>query len=215
MSRSCRPRGQPPSYSAAANYSDHAQEMRAKVDRKRRARCSPGAAGVGAGQRQEVSAPTGRAADWEVELAWSSAGGVPGRCGRSRTVIGRYTGARPVPLRDSPAATDTPFLPDWLAMKSTRADMPLGPGDRAGRLRTRSDDLDMSLSVPRRAAAGVEHQEHIFPSSSRFAYLSRIVALKPGDLVLTGNAAGSERTRTISCHRMSRGGEKKVEGWGA
>ncbi|MDX6356915.1 MAG: hypothetical protein QOF98_3818 [Streptomyces sp.] len=184
----------PTVYCAAANYQDHAQEMRAKVDRKAESPLfflvPPASL---AGHRQEVVRPEGvERLDWEVELAV-----VIGReayqvnAADAETVIAGYTVANDLSLRDFARRDDTPFFPDWLAMKSYTGCMPLGPAIVPAAFVPDPMNLDLSLSVNGEQRQGSNTKNMIFSIAEQIAYLSRIVALQPGDLVLTGTPAGT------------------------
>src|SRR5882757_5352671 len=184
----------PTVYCAAANYQDHAQEMRAKVDRKAESPLfflvPPASL---AGHRQEVVRPAGaEQLDWEVELAV-----VIGReahqvsAADAETVIAGYTVANDLSLRDYARRDDTPFFPDWLAMKSYTGCKPLGPAIVPAAFVPDPMNLDLSLSVNGEQRQGSNTKNMIFSIAEQIAYLSRIVALQPGDLVLTGTPAGT------------------------
>lgn len=184
----------PTVYCAAANYHDHAQEMRAKVDRKAESPLfflvPPASL---AGHRDEVVRPDGvERLDWEVEL-----GVVIGReayqvsAADAATVIAGYTVANDLSLRDFARRDDTPFFPDWLAMKSYTGCMPLGPAIVPAAFVPVPMNLDLSLSVNGEQRQGSNTKNMIFSIAEQIEYLSRIVALQPGDIILTGTPAGT------------------------
>jgi 2-keto-4-pentenoate hydratase/2-oxohepta-3-ene-1,7-dioic acid hydratase in catechol pathway len=186
----------PTVYCAAANYHDHAQEMRAAVGPKATSPMfflvPPASL---AGHRQTVVRPDGcERLDWEVELAV-----IIGReayqvsAADAGTVIAGYTVANDLSLRDFARRDDYPFFPDWLPMKSYTGSMPLGPAIVPAGFVPDPMNLDLALSVNGEQRQASNTKNMIFSVAEQIEYLSRIVALQPGDIILTGTPAGTGR----------------------
>jgi 2-keto-4-pentenoate hydratase/2-oxohepta-3-ene-1,7-dioic acid hydratase in catechol pathway len=186
----------PTVYCAAANYHDHAKEMRSTADTVPAAPMfflvPPASL---AGHREPVVRPDGvQQFDWEVELAV-----VIGRRASSvsaadaSTVIAGYTVANDLSLRDFARREDFPFFPDWLAMKSYTGCMPLGPAIVPAESVPDPMDLHLGLTVNGVQRQASNTKNMIFSIAEQIEYLSRIVTLQPGDVILTGTPAGTGR----------------------
>lgn len=128
--------------------------------------------------------------DWEGELAI-----VIGRTGRNiqraeaTSFIAGYTVANDVSMRSFQFRTS-----EWLQGKAWEASTPLGPVivtpdefDPRARLRTWvGEDIVQSATV----------DDLLFSSEELVEYISRIVTLKPGDVILTGTPGGVGIART-------------------
>ena len=187
----------PTVYCAAANYWDHAQEMRAGADGEEPQGpmffAVPSA--TLAGHRGEIVRPAGcERLDWEVELAV-----VIGReakevsAAEADSVIAGYSVANDVSLRDFARRTDYPFFPDWLRSKSYTGSLPLGPAVVPASSVPDPMHLNLSLTVngEQRQASSTENM--IFSIAQQIEYLSHMVPLRPGDVILTGTPAGTGR----------------------
>lgn len=185
----------PPSiYCAAANYSDHAQEMRGPgvaVGRSPMFFMAPAASL--AGHRQGVIRPTGcERLDWEVELAV-----IIGRDAKdvaaadAGSVIAGYSVANDVSLRDFARRDDYPFFPDWLRSKCYAGCLPLGPAVIPASFVPDPMELDLSLTVNGEQRQASSTKNMIFPIAEQIEYLTRIVPLRSGDIILTGTPAGT------------------------
>jgi 2-keto-4-pentenoate hydratase/2-oxohepta-3-ene-1,7-dioic acid hydratase in catechol pathway len=186
----------PTVYCAAANYHDHAQEMRSTADAVPSAPMfflvPPASL---AGHRAPVVRPDGvERLDWEVELAV-----VIGReaarvsAAEADGVIAGYAVANDLSLRDLARRDDFPFFPDWLAMKSHTGCTPLGPAIVPAECVPDPMNLRLGLTVNGEQRQASNTKNMIFSIAEQIEYLSRIVPLQPGDVVLTGTPAGTGR----------------------
>jgi 2-keto-4-pentenoate hydratase/2-oxohepta-3-ene-1,7-dioic acid hydratase in catechol pathway len=185
----------PTIYCTAANYHDHIREMRSTAGGGRASAplyfLAPPASL--AGHRGETVRPAGcERFDWEVELAV-----IIGRdashvaAADAHEVIAGYTVADDLSLRDFARREDTPFFPDWLAMKGHAGCMPLGPAIVPAGYVPDPMNLELTLSVNgvQRQASNTENM--IFSIAEQIEYLSGIVPVRAGDVILTGTPAGT------------------------
>jgi 2-keto-4-pentenoate hydratase/2-oxohepta-3-ene-1,7-dioic acid hydratase in catechol pathway len=184
----------PTVYCAAANYHDHLREMRGDDARAGQSPmyfvAPPASLG---GHRQEVVRPAGcERLDWEVELAV-----VIGRDAKdvaaadADRVIAGYSVANDVSLRDFARRADYPFFPDWLRSKSYAGCLPLGPAVVPASLVPDPMNLALSLTVNGARRQASSSKNMIFSIAEQIEYLSHIVPLRPGDVILTGTPAGT------------------------
>ncbi|HWG25574.1 fumarylacetoacetate hydrolase family protein [Actinospica sp.] len=187
----------PTVYCAAANYRDHVKEMRSTADAVPTAPMfflvPPASL---AGHREPVVRPDGvQQLDWEVELAV-----VIGREASSVSaadadaVIAGYTVANDLSVRDFARRSDYPFFPDWFSMKSYTGCMPLGPAIVPADSVPDPMDLYLGLTVNGEKRQASNTRNMIFSIAEQIEYLSRIVTLQPGDVILTGTPAGTGRS---------------------
>ncbi len=136
--------------------------------------------------------PAATSWDWEAELAL-----VVGRTARrvdtaeAAAAIAGYTVANDVSARDWQRRTS-----QWLLGKTFERTTPLGPWLVVGRELDPRDGLTVSCSVN-----GVEKQrastkDLVFAADDLVAYLSTVVTLNPGDVVLTGTPGGVGSARS-------------------
>ena len=144
--------------------------------------------------------------DWEVELAV-----VIGRTARNVTVesaldyVAGYTVANDLSARDrvmrAGMAVGSPFRYDWIAQKSFEGSCPLGPwlvpADRIGD----PGALDLRLCVNGRVRQNSNTRNMIYTTAEQIAYLSTIITLSPGDVILTGTPAGTGFESNEFLHR--------------
>ncbi|MFF3573953.1 fumarylacetoacetate hydrolase family protein [Nocardia jiangxiensis] len=182
-------------YCTAANYHDHIREMSGTTERSQ-ARAplyflAPPASL--AGHRGAAARPDGcQRFDWEVELAvviGRRAWQVP--AGDAYTVIAGYAVADDLSLRDFARREDTPFFPDWLGMKGHAGCTPIGPVLVPAAAVPDPMNLELSLSVNGERRQHSNTAEMIFSIAEQIEYLSGIVPLRPGDVILTGTPAGT------------------------
>jgi len=185
----------PTIYCAAANYHDHLREMRStkSFESPRTPLYFLAPPASLAGHRGTTARPHGgERFDWEVELAviiGREADHVP--AARAHEVIAGYAVANDLSVRDFARRDDSPFFPDWIAMKGYAGCLPLGPAIvPAGRI---SDPMNLDLSL---TVNGVERQASntknmIFSIAEQIEYLSAIAPLLPGDVLVTGTPAGT------------------------
>lgn len=139
------------------------------------------------GATEEIVLPDGATSvDWEAELAvviGATARHVEAT--RARDVIAGYTVANDISVRDWQWRSS-----QWMQGKTFDRTTPLGPvlvtGDELGDAR----DLEISCSVD-----GIRWQQSrtsdlLFPPAELVAYVSEILTLLPGDVILTGTPGG-------------------------
>lgn len=187
----------PTVYCAAANYSDHTREMRAGADGEEPQApmffaVPPATLG---GHRGEIVRPAdcGRL-DWEVELAviigWEAK---EVAAADADSVIAGYSVANDISLRDFARRQDYPFFPDWLRSKSYTGSLPLGPAVVPGGSVPDPMNLSLSLTVNGEQRQASRTKNMTFSIAQQIEYLSNMVALRPGDVILTGTPAGTGR----------------------
>lgn len=188
-------------FATASNYHEHAREMGTKLAPRSesspyifiKAETSVADPGAKVVKPREVER-----LDWEVEL-----GVVIGRGGRHISVgqalahVAGYVVFNDVTSRDLTRRTDYPFSHDWFRGKSFDTFGPMGPWfvprDCLGDPQTLRLTLDVNGERMQDGSAG----EMIFSVAEQIAYLSRIVTLKPGDLIATGTPTGVGMGRGI------------------
>jgi 2-keto-4-pentenoate hydratase/2-oxohepta-3-ene-1,7-dioic acid hydratase in catechol pathway len=187
--------GRPAVYCAGANYVDHVAEMGAQLPNK--AESAPYhfvvPSGTLNGHRGIVRKPADCAKlDWEVELA-----AVIGRPAENVGVddalgyLAGYTVANDVSCRQRPHGRHPVFGMDWLRMKAGPTLTPLGPGLVPARFVPDPMRLGLSLRVNGTLRQDSNTDKMIFSLSEQIARLSSLVALEPGDIILTGTPAGT------------------------
>jgi 2-keto-4-pentenoate hydratase/2-oxohepta-3-ene-1,7-dioic acid hydratase in catechol pathway len=182
-------------YCAGANYYDHVREMGfAPPDASRG---MPyhfiASTSVLNGHNQPVTRPTGcEQFDWEVELAvviGTDAFQVP--AAEAMSVIAGYTVANDLSLRDFGRRDDVPFFPDWLMMKCSPGCLPLGPAVVPARQVPDPMNLQLWLRVNDETRQSSNTKEMIYPIARQIEFLSHILPLRRGDVILTGTPAGT------------------------
>lgn len=131
------------------------------------------------------------AMDWEVELAV-----VIGRTvtaadpAAAREAVAGYTVSNDVSARDFQRRTT-----QWLQGKTFDRTTPLGPvlvtGDE-----TDAADLELTCSLDGELMQRGSTSDMLFPPAEIVAYVSRVVTLDPGDVLLTGTPSGIGDSRT-------------------
>lgn len=181
-------------YCAGANYYDHVREMSGQA---------PGADGnpfhfVAAraalnGHNRPVTRPAGcEQLDWEVELAvliGQSAYRVD--ADQAFAAVAGYTVANDLSLRDFARRADVPFFPDWLMSKCYAQCLPLGPAIVPARAIPDPMNLGLTLTVNGETRQASNTKEMIFSVARQIEYLSHVLPLQPGDVILTGTPAGT------------------------
>jgi 2-keto-4-pentenoate hydratase/2-oxohepta-3-ene-1,7-dioic acid hydratase in catechol pathway len=181
-------------FAAASNYREHAAEMGTQLAARSesepyhflKAETSvndPGAAVVMPAGTQKL--------DWEVEL-----GVVLGRGGRHIAVeralehVAGYVVFNDVSARDLNRRTDYPFTHDWFRGKSFDTFGPMGPWLVPAECIPDPQALRLQLAVNGAPMQDGTTAAMIFSAAEQIAYLSRILTLKPGDLIATGTPTG-------------------------
>ncbi len=165
------------------NYLDHAREMGLAVPEEPIVFLKPPSAVIGAGEAI-VLPPSSEQVDYEAELAL-----VMGRTARfvsendaARHIFG-YTCANDVTARDLQRKDG-----QWTRAKSFDTFCPIGPW-------VETDPGDLNDLALRTVVNGEVRQEGntanmIFPPHLLVSYISNIMTLLPGDVILTGTPAG-------------------------
>lgn len=167
------------------NYETHIAEMGRQ--RPEHPTCFAKFAVALIGARDDIVLPAASSRpDYEAELAV-----VIGRAARhvdvaaAAAAIAGYTVANDVSMRDYQFRTS-----QWLQGKTFEATTPLGPmlvtGDEVDEAR----DLAISCTVDGEPRQSARTSELVFPPAEIVAYLSRIMTLEPGDVILTGTPGG-------------------------
>lgn len=129
--------------------------------------------------------------DWEVEL-----GAVIGKECRhisvdeALSVIAGYTVFNDVSARDLNRRTDYPFKHDWFRGKSFDTFGPMGPWLVPASQIPDPQNVRLKLSVNGESKQDGNTSHMIFSVAEQISYLSRILTLKPGDLIATGTPEG-------------------------
>lgn len=181
-------------FATASNYYEHAAEMGTQL--AARSESSPyifmkAETSVTPTKSAVVMPASTMKLDWEVELAV-----VIGRGGRhiaqedAYAHIAGYTVINDISARDLTRRTDYPFSHDWFRGKSFDTFAPLGPWFVPRDCVGDPMDLRMQLTVNGESMQDASTQGMIFNIAEQIAYLSRILTLKPGDLIATGTPTG-------------------------
>jgi 2-keto-4-pentenoate hydratase/2-oxohepta-3-ene-1,7-dioic acid hydratase in catechol pathway len=192
-------------YCAGANYSDHAAEMAARMNRP----LDPNPKEKGGRSWHFLKSPRSIAdpgeviaavsyakkLDWEVELA-----AVIGRETKKATVataldhVAGYTVANDVSARDlarrGEAAEGSPFSFDWTGQKCFDGACPLGPWIVPAEDISDPQNLALKLWVNDVLKQDSNTAKMIFTLAEQIAHLSHGMTLYPGDVILTGTPAG-------------------------
>lgn len=188
-------------YMAGANYADHAREMRGLAPDAEIIRPVQGPffflkpTSTVVGPDSVVALPEGvKRFDWEVELA-----AVVGTAARNLTeadalsCIAGYTVINDVSVRDQfkrEPAPEPPMTFDWFSQKGWATTCPMGPTLVPARFIADPAALKMTLSVNGVVKQSSTTAEMLFDLREQIAFLSRVVDLRPGDVIATGTPAG-------------------------
>ncbi|WP_131742598.1 fumarylacetoacetate hydrolase family protein [Actinomadura roseirufa] len=140
---------------------------------------------IGAADAIELPAAS-TAMDWEAELAV-----VVGRTVRAadaaagRAAIAGYTVANDISARDFQGRTT-----QWLQGKTFDSTTPLGPVLVTGDEVDDAADLEVTCSVDDELMQRGRTSDMLFPPEEVVSYISGIVTLDPGDVILTGTPSG-------------------------
>ena len=192
-------------YCAGANYSDHAAEMAARMNRP----LDPNPKEKGGRSWHFLKSPRtiadpgeviaavsyAKKLDWEVELA-----AVIGRETKKATVaaaldhVAGYTVANDLSARDlarrAEAAEGSPFSFDWTGQKCFDGACPLGPWIVPAEDISDPQNLALKLWVNGVLKQDSNTAKMIFTLAEQIAHLSHGMTLYPGDVILTGTPAG-------------------------
>jgi 2,4-didehydro-3-deoxy-L-rhamnonate hydrolase len=188
-------------FGAASNYIEHAAEMQTKLAAKKDSTpfifLKSQSSVIGPGDEIALP-PESKNVDWEVEL-----GVVIGRKGRrvsadkARSLIAGYVVVNDISARDITKRTDFPFSHDWFRGKSFDTFTPMGPWFVPASCVADPHALSLQLSVNDEMMQDGKSSEMIFNTYEQIAYLTKLTALVPGDLLATGTPAGVGMGRGI------------------
>ena len=188
-------------FAAASNFREHAKEMGTKLAERSESQpyvfMKAETSVCATGEAVMKPAETARL-DWEVEL-----GVVIGRGGRHIKVedalahIAGYVVFNDISARDLNRRTDYPFTHDWFRGKSFDTFGPMGPWLVPASCIADPMNLRMTLDLNGERMQDGNTGEMIFNIAEQIAYLSRILTLKPGDLLATGTPTGVGMGRNL------------------
>lgn len=136
--------------------------------------------------------PVSTAWDWEAELAV-----VIGRCARNvtpaeaRAAVAGWTVANDVSARDWQRRSS-----QWLLGKTFESTTPLGPWLVPAGDADPSDGLTISCTVDGEEKQRASTSDLVFDPVWLVTYLSEVMTLRPGDVLLTGTPGGVGTART-------------------
>jgi 2-keto-4-pentenoate hydratase/2-oxohepta-3-ene-1,7-dioic acid hydratase in catechol pathway len=181
-------------FGTASNYIEHAAEMNtllaAKADSSPYIFLKASTSVIGTGQTVMIPPETEKP-DWEVEL-----GVVIGRGGRRIRAadalehIAGYTIVNDVSARDMNRRTDYPFKHDWFRGKSWDTFCPMGPWVVPRSCIPDLHNLPLRLWVNGEQMQDGNTSELIWNVFEQIEYLSSILTLQSGDVIMTGTPAG-------------------------
>lgn len=181
-------------FGTASNYHEHAAEMNtilaAKADSSPYVFIKASSSIVGS-NAAVILPPETKQLDWEVEL-----GVVIGKQARRVSAanaldyIAGYTVVNDISARDLNRRSDYPFKHDWFRGKSWDTFCPMGPifvpkGNIAD-----PHNVALKLFLNGKQMQDGNTSELIWNVFEQIEYLSSILTLKPGDLIMTGTPAG-------------------------
>ena len=174
------------------NYADHAKEVGGPALTAPRIFLKPSSSVVGPGAAVRIPAAVSKP-DWEAELAvviGAHAACVPE--GKALEYVAGYTVLNDISAREF--QFDQP-LPMTSFAKGLDGFCPMGPwlvtADEVGE----PWDLDVTCALNGEAVQRGNTHDLIFSVPALIAYLSRYMALEPGDVIATGTPAGSGHFR--------------------
>lgn len=181
-------------FGTASNYHEHAAEMNTILAAKPES--SPyvfmkATTSVVGNNAPVILPPETQKLDWEVEL-----GVVIGK--RARRVkkenageyIAGYTVVNDISARDLNHRTDYPFKHDWFRGKSWDTFCPMGPAFVPKSNIKDCHKLALSLFLNGKQMQDGNTSELIWDAFEQIEYLSSILTLQPGDVIMTGTPAG-------------------------
>jgi 2-keto-4-pentenoate hydratase/2-oxohepta-3-ene-1,7-dioic acid hydratase in catechol pathway len=181
-------------FGAASNYIEHANEMQTALAAKAESMpymfMKATSSVIGTGDTIRIPPETERA-DWEVEL-----GVVLGRKGRRIAAeraaehIAGYVVVNDVSARDMNRRSDFPFKHDWFRGKSWDTFCPIGPWFVPRACVADPHRLRLWLRLNGEMMQDGSTAEMIFDCYEQISYLSMLLTVGAGDLVMTGTPAG-------------------------
>ncbi|GGO65541.1 fumarylacetoacetate hydrolase family protein [Bowmanella pacifica] len=181
-------------FGTASNYHEHAAEMNTILAAKPDS--SPyvfmkATTSVTATQTDVILPPETQQLDWEVEL-----GVVIGKAARrvkaadALNYIAGYTVVNDISARDLNRRSDYPFKHDWFRGKSWDTFCPMGPVFVPKQTIADPHQIKLSLFLNGKQMQDGNTSELIWNVFEQIEYLSSILTLRPGDLIMTGTPAG-------------------------
>jgi 2,4-didehydro-3-deoxy-L-rhamnonate hydrolase len=188
------PLNPPRIFGTASNYIEHAAEMNtilaAKEDSSPYIFLKASTSVIGTGQTVMIPPETEKP-DWEVEL-----GVVIGKGGRrirkenALEHIAGYTIVNDVSARDMNRRSDYPFKHDWFRGKSWDTFCPMGPWFVPRNCIEDLHQLPLRLTLNDELKQDGNTSELIWNVFEQIEYLSSILTLQAGDVIMTGTPAG-------------------------
>ena len=169
---------------AGRNYPAHAQEMNGEPPAEPVLFLKPSTSVTGSGDAIKYPVKITERVDFEGELAviiGRLCHGVPRE--RADEVIFGYTCANDVTARDLQARDG-----QWTRAKGFDTFCPLGPWIETG---TNSADLELTTTVNGAVRQQARTSEMLWDVPALIAYVSQVMTLLPGDVLLTGTPGGT------------------------
>ncbi len=181
-------------FGTASNYHEHAAEMNTILAAKPDS--SPyvfmkATTSVTGTDSEVMLPPETQKLDWEVEL-----GVVIGKAARrvkkedALDYIAGYTVVNDISARDLNHRTDYPFKHDWFRGKSWDTFCPMGPVFVPKSNIEDPHKVVLGLSLNGKQMQDGNTSELIWDAFEQIEYLSSILTLQPGDVIMTGTPAG-------------------------
>ncbi|WP_076414531.1 fumarylacetoacetate hydrolase family protein [Shewanella sp. UCD-KL12] len=181
-------------FGTASNYHEHAAEMNtilaAKPDSSPYVFMKANTS-VTASNTYVILPPETQKLDWEVEL-----GVVIGKQARrvkaenALDYIAGYTVVNDISARDLNHRTDYPFKHDWFRGKSWDTFCPMGPVFVPKSSIDDPHKVGLGLTLNGKQMQDGNTSELIWDAFEQIEYLSSILTLQPGDVIMTGTPAG-------------------------
>ncbi|WP_210401684.1 fumarylacetoacetate hydrolase family protein [Lacimicrobium sp. SS2-24] len=181
-------------FGTASNYHEHAEEMQTVLAAKEDS--SPyvfmkATSSVIATDEDVVMPPETSQLDWEVELGVVI--GKPARRVKAENAldyIAGYTVVNDISARDLNRRSDYPFKHDWFRGKSWDTFCPMGPVFVPKQAIADPHKVKLGLWLNGKQMQNGNTSELIWNIFEQIEYLSGILTLRPGDLIMTGTPAG-------------------------
>lgn len=181
-------------FGTASNYHEHAAEMNTILAAK--SESSPyvfmkATTSVTGTNSDVILPPETKNLDWEVEL-----GVVIGKAARrikkedALDYIAGYTVVNDISARDLNRRSDYPFKHDWFRGKSWDTFCPMGPVFVPKSNIEDPHKVVLGLSLNGKQMQDGNTSELIWDAFEQIEYLSSILTLQPGDVIMTGTPAG-------------------------
>lgn len=181
-------------FGTASNYHEHAEEMQTVLAAK--ADSSPyvfmkATSSIVATGEHVIMPPETFQLDWEVELGVVI--GKPARRVKAADAldyIAGYTVVNDISARDLNRRSDYPFKHDWFRGKSWDTFCPIGPVFVPKQAIADPHNVRLGLWLNGKQMQDGNTSELIWNIFEQIEYLSGILTLRPGDLIMTGTPAG-------------------------